>query len=449
MRDCAIVGGGIAGLTAALDLVKRGLDVVVLEARDRVGGRIENGVLEDGQYVELGGQWVGAGHDTVLELAERYGLETVSLPNKGNLVVRLRGQNLEVPSADEGPALSPFEVSDLGQGLLRLRRLAERLRDDAAWSAANDAWLRQDLRRWITTNLRTQGAQLRFVEVYTAAFGPMSRDATLLEGLHQVNSGPDLESMLASNGGLNQRRVKGGMFEVCRAMADDLGDTVRLGAVVDSIEHNDHSAVVVLADGERIEARNVISTLPPRLATRMTYEPALPKWRSETADKVAAGNVIKAFLVYEKPFWREMGLSGQSSADEGSVRVTFDTTTGDDERGLLMGFFEGADAASLSKRSVTLRQRAFVDSVVRTFGDVAAKPIDYIERDWAAEPFTAGCHGAHFAPGVWTANGPVLAEPEGVLHWAGAEYAGRFNGYMEGAVRSGLESAAAVARNCA
>lgn len=449
MRDCAIVGGGIAGLTAALDLVKRGLDVVVLEARDRVGGRIENGVLEDGQYVELGGQWVGAGHDTVLELAERYGLETVSLPNKGNLVVRLRGQNLEVPSADEGPALSPFEVSDLGQGLLRLRRLAERLRDDAAWSAANDAWLRQDLRRWITTNLRTQGAQLRFVEVYTAAFGPMSRDATLLEGLHQVNSGPDLESMLASNGGLNQRRVKGGMFEVCRAMADDLGDTVRLGAVVDSIEHNDHSAVVVLADGERIEARNVVSTLPPRLATRMTYEPALPKWRSETADKVAAGNVIKAFLVYEKPFWREMGLSGQSSADEGSVRVTFDTTTGDDERGLLMGFFEGADAASLSKRSVTLRQRAFVDSVVRTFGDVAAKPIDYIERDWAAEPFTAGCHGAHFAPGVWTANGPVLAEPEGVLHWAGAEYAGRFNGYMEGAVRSGLESAAAVARNCA
>lgn len=449
MRDCAIVGGGLAGLTAALDLVKRGLDVVVLEARDRVGGRIENGVLEDGQYVELGGQWIGAGHDSVLDLVERYGLHTVGLPNKGNLVVRLRGQSLQVPSADEGPTLSPFEVSDLGQGLLRLRRLAERLRDDPAWSSANDAWLRQDLRRWIRTNLRTQGAQLRFLEVYSAAFGPMSRDATLVEGLHQVNSGPDLESMLASNGGLNQRRVEGGMFQVCRAMADDLGDVVRLGAVVDSIEHHERSAVVVLADGERIEARNVISTLPPRLATRMTYDPPMPQWRAETADKVAAGNVIKAFLVYEKPFWRELGLSGQSSADEGSVRVTFDTTTGEDERGLLMGFFEGADAASLSKRSVTLRQRSFVDSVVRTFGEVAAHPIDYIERDWSAEPFTAGCHGAHFAPGVWTANGPVLAEPEGVLYWAGAEYAGRFNGYMEGAVRSGLDAAASVARNCA
>ncbi len=449
MRDCAIIGGGLAGLTAALDLVKRGLDVVVLEARERVGGRVENGVLDDGQYVELGGQWIGAGHDAVQDMVERYGLRTVGLPNKGNLVVRLRGQNLEVPSAGEGPALSPFEVSDLGQGLLRLRRLAQRLRDDPAWSGANDAWLRQDLRRWIKTNLRTQGAQLRFIEVYSAAFGPMSRDATLLEGLHQVNSGPDLESMLASNGGLNQRRVEGGMFEVCRAMAGELGSRVRLGAVVDSVEHGDRSATVVLADGERIEARQVISTLPPRLATALTYDPPLPQWRVETASKVAAGNVIKAFLVYEKPFWRDMGLSGQSSADEGSVRVTFDTTTGDDERGLLMGFFEGADADSLSKRSVTLRQRSFTDSVVRTFGDVAAKPIDYIERDWSAEPFTGGCHGAHFAPGVWTSNGPVLAEPDGVLHWAGAEYSARFNGYMEGAVRSGLEVAAVVARNCA
>lgn len=449
MHDCAIIGGGLAGLTAALDLTKRGLDVVVLEARDRVGGRVENGVLDDGQYVELGGQWIGAGHDAVQEIVERYGLRTVALPNKGSLVVRLRGQNLEVPSAGDGPALSPFEVSDLGQGLLRLRRLAQRLRDDPAWSAANDAWLRQDLRRWIQTNLRTQGAQLRFVEVYTAAFGPMSRTATLLEGLHQVNSGPDLESMLASNGGLNQRRVEGGMFEVCRAMAEELGEKVRLGAVVESVEHGDRSATVMLAGGERVEARQVISTLPPRLSMTMTYDPPLPEWRSETASKVAAGNVIKAFLVYEKPFWRDMGLSGQSSADEGSVRVTFDTTTGDDQRGLLMGFFEGADADSLSKRSVTLRQRSFMDSVVRTFGDVASKPIDYIERDWSAEPFTGGCHGAHFAPGVWTSNGPILAEPEGVLHWAGAEYSARFNGYMEGAVRSGLEVAAAVARNCA
>jgi len=131
------------------------------------------------------------------------------------------------------------------------------------------------------------------------------------------------------------------------------------------------------------------------------------------------------------------------------VRVTFDTTADTSEHGHLMGFFEGADADSLARRSVTLRERAFVDAVVRAFGEDGAKPIGYVERDWGAERFTGGCHGAHFAPGVWTANGPLLAQDEGVLHWAGAEYASRFNGYMEGAVRSGREAATRVTRSLA
>lgn len=449
MFDCAIIGAGLAGLVAAQYLTDRGLNVTVLEARDRVGGRVENKMLSDGSYVELGGQWIGPGFDELLEIIDSLGLETIGLPARGNLVVRLRGQALQVPSKEDTPALTPFEVSDLGQGLLRLRRLAERLRDDPAWRKANDAWLKQDLRRWVTTNLRTHGAQRRFAEVYAAAFGPMPKEATLVEGLLQVNSGPDLESMLASNGGLHQQRVHGGMAAVAEALAARLGDVVRLGAEVTMVEHADRSARLQLANGEAVEARQVISTLPPRLAVALPHQPALAPWRAEAADRVAPGNVIKAFLIYSRPFWRELGYSGQSSADEGAVRVTFDTTSDNSERGHLMGFFEGADADSLSRRSVTLRERAFVDSVVRTFGDVAAFPLSYIERDWSNEKFTGGCHGAHFAPGVWTTNGPVLAEPDGVLHWAGAEYATRFNGYMEGAVRSGREVAAVVARNLA
>ncbi|HHT12337.1 MAG TPA: NAD(P)-binding protein [Propionibacterium sp.] len=448
MFDCAIIGAGLAGLVAARHLADRGLKVCVLEARDRVGGRVENKVLNDGSYVELGGQWIGPGFDSLLEIIEELGLETIGMPADGNLVVRLRGQALSVPSSEDEPALTPFEVSDLGQGLMRLRRLAERLRTDNAWRQANDTWLNQDLRRWITTNLRTQGAQRRFTEVYAAAFGPMPQECTLLEGLHQVNAGPDLETMLASNGGLHQKRVEGGMAAVTDALAAKLGDAVRLGAEVVKVEHGD-GVKLTLADGEVVEAKQLISTLPPRLAMSLEHEPALPQWRSEAADKVAPGNVIKAFLIYDTPFWRELGLSGQSSADEGAVRVTFDTTAKGAAKGHLMGFFEGADADSLSRRSVTLRERAFTDSVVRSFGEQGAKPVAYLERDWAAEKFTGGCHGAHFAPGVWTTNGPILAQADGPLHWAGAEYANRFNGYLEGAVRSGREVAAAVARNLA
>ncbi len=451
MVDCAILGAGLAGLVAAQYLAERGLEVVVLEARQRVGGRVENRVLDDGSYVELGGQWIGPGFDALQEIIDDLDLGTIGLPAKGSLVVRLRGQSLHVPSEDEdAPELTPFEVADLGQGLLRLRRLADRLRDDAAWRQANAAWLGQDLRRWVITNLRTMGAQRRFAEVYAAAFGPMPKGATLLEGLHQVNSGPDPETMLASNGGLNQKRVDGGMARVVEALAARLGDdVVRLGAEVVKVTHGDRSATIHLADGETIEAKQVISTLPPRLAVALEHEPALPEWRAEVAEKVAPGNVIKAFLIYDRPFWRDHGFSGQSSADEGAVRVTFDTTAETSSRGHLMGFFEGADADSLSRRTVTLRERAFVDSVVRTFGEDAAQPLAYVERDWAREKFTGGCHGAHFSPGVWTTNGPLLAQAEGVLHWAGAEYSTRFNGYLEGAVRSGREVAAAVARELA
>lgn len=446
MFDCAIVGAGLAGLVAAQHLVDRGLNVVVLEGRSRVGGRVENRTLSDGGYVELGGQWIGAGFDSLNELIEKYGFETIGLPAEGNLMVRVRGKLIEVPSSEELPALTPFEVSDLGQGLLRLRRLSQRLRDDPAWHQSNEAWLKQDLRRWVAANLRTQGAKHRFGEVYSAAFGPMPKDATLLEGLLQVGSGLDLETMLASNGGLNQKRVAGGVAAVAEAMAAALGDRVRLESEVIRIEHDEAAARVVLADGEVVEARHVICTLPPRLAVNLEYDPPLPAWRREAAGKVAPGNVIKAFLIYPRAFWRDKGLSGQSSTDKGAVRVTFDTSSDADGRGHLMGFFEGADADTLARRSVTLRQRAFMDAVVSIFGEEGQHPDKYIERDWSAEKFTGGCHGAHFSPGVWTTHGPVLAEADGVLRWAGAEYASRFNGYMEGAVRSGREAAAAVAR---
>ncbi len=444
MLDCAIIGAGLAGLVAARDLRNRGLGVVVLEARDRVGGRVENGVLADGQYVELGGQWIGAGHDAIFELIERYGLRTIGIPARGNLVVRIHGRLLEVPSAADGAELTPFEVADLSQGLLRLRRLAHRLADDPAWVAANDAWLRQDLRRWVRTNLRTGGAQARFGEVYEAAFGPMIPKATLEEGLRQINSGPSLETMIANNGGLNQQRIEGGMTALCEALANDLGEVVRLGNPVTKVTHGD-TAVVTLASGETIEARTVVSTLPPRLAVALEYDPPLPQWRRDVAEKVAPGNVIKAYLVYETPFWRERGLSGQSSSDEGAVRVTFDTTPADSTCGLLMGFFEGNEADSLAHRSLETRRRAFVESAVHAFGEEAAEPSEYVERDWSAEQYTRGCHGAHFAPGIWTSNGPVLAASEGCLYWAGAEYSTKFNGYMEGAVRSGEEVAATIA----
>lgn len=444
MFDCAVIGAGYAGLVAAQELKSRGKSVVVLEARDRVGGRVENIDLPDGSYLEMGGQWVGPGFDVMQELIRKYGLETIGVPSPGGkFIVRIRGEAIEASTDEDAPELNPFEMADLGQGLLRLRRLARRYRDDEVWRKANDAWLRQGMRRWAQTNFRTKSACARFEEVYTSAFLDLSDETTLLEGLGRVLTGPDLESMLATDGKLMQERVKGGAWQLARVLADELGDSVRLGCAVVGVRYDESQATVVLSSGEEVAARTVINTMPPRLAAALDYDPPLPQWRIDENDKMSPGNIIKAYLLFEQPFWRERGLSGQSSADEGAVRVTFDTTLADATQGHMMGFFAGGEAQSLAKRTPQIRQRAFLESLRAAFGEVP-KPVGYAERLWAAEPYSKGCHGAHFSPGIWSVVGPTLAEPVGPLYWAGAEYATKFNGYMEGAIRSGQATAAQV-----
>lgn len=138
------------------------------------------------------------------------------------------------------------------------------------------------------------------------------------------------------------------------------------------------------------------------------------------------------------------GLNGQAASDRGPVKVTFDVSPPDAEVGILLGFVEGGDARRWVRLTEAERRRTVIDCFVRYFGPEAAHPLDYAEQDWSAEEFSRGCYGAHFAPGVWTAYGEALRPPIGRIHWAGAEYATRWNGYMEGAVRSGTDTAREV-----
>ena len=446
MVDCIVVGAGLAGLATASELVRKGRDVVVLEARSRVGGRVENVRLPDGHILEMGGQWLGPGHDAMYELVSRFGL-TLLEPSEGDLAIRIGGRVRHVPTKEEVEhSLTPFEISDLGQGLLRLRRLAERVRSDAAWAGSNATWLDQGLLRWVSTNVRTPGGQEYFTRIFEGAMRVSIGDMTLGEALRRVNDGVDLESLVAINGGLKQERVAGGIAQVADLLAAELGDRLRLGTPVSSIRQDADQIVVTTRDGEEFTARSVVVTLPPRLAAALEYSPPLPESRQEVTDRVPVGNVIKAALVYPTPWWKSEGFSGQMGSDEGPIRVIFDNSVRGYPRGVLMGFFEGVEASGMSKRSASLRERAFVEAVVRVFGEAGRKPIEYLDRDWLAEEFTGGCHGAHFAPGIWTASGPALAEPVGRIHFAGAEYASRFNGYMEGAVRSGTDVAGKVNR---
>ena len=240
--------------------------------------------------------------------------------------------------------------------------------------------------------------------------------------------------------------VVGGSVRVAEGLAVLLGDRVRLGAVVRSVRHGADEVAVELRDGSRVTGERLVVAIPPMLAGRLEYDPLLPSWRDQLTQKLPAGSVVKAFAAYPTPFWRDEALNGQAASDRGPVKVTFDVSPPAAEVGMMLGFIEGGDARDWVRLSAQDRRRSFLDSLVRYFGPTAGNPIAYLEQDWTAEEFSRGCYGAHFAPGVWTAFGEALRPPVGRIHWAGAEYAVHWNGYMEGAVRSGEATADEVLR---
>jgi monoamine oxidase len=212
---------------------------------------------------------------------------------------------------------------------------------------------------------------------------------------------------------------------------------------VQKIEQNSNG-VTVHAHGITARAKHVVVAIPPTLAGRIDYDPPMPGYRDQLTQRVPAGSVIKCNVVYERPFWRDDGLTGQATGDQGPVKVVFDNSPPSGAPGVLLAFLEGAHARRLNRVSPTQRRDAVVRSLVEFFGPQAAKVEEYVELDWSEEVWTRGCYGAHFPCGVWTQYGPALREPVGRIHWAGTETATIFVGYMDGALQSGARAASEV-----
>jgi monoamine oxidase len=443
MSRVVVIGAGLAGLSAARRLVDGGADVVVLEARDRVGGRTEGGTTADGTHIELGGQWLGPTQNRMYELVDELGLETFPTYNTGQHVVDLGGRQSRLGSARGAvPKLGPFVLADLFRGLRRFDAVANSVPLDRPWDAVDAHELDgQTFETWIRENLRTDLGRAYFRIATEAVFSAESTDLSALHAAFYAHSGADFETLLSVDRGAQQDRVVGGTIRISEAMAEQLGERVRLGCPVRRIEHGDHGVRVELRSGEVIEGDRAVVTLPPTLAGRLEYAPALPSWRDQLTQRLPAGSVIKLHVVYDEPFWRAEGLTGQAASDVGPVKVTFDNTPPEGSPGIIVGFMEANDGRIWGRRSESERRDAAVACLVRYFGPRAAQPLEYVERDWMAEEFSRGCYGAHFTPGVWTAFGDALRTPIGALHWAGAECAPVWNGYMEGAVRSGEQAA--------
>ncbi len=438
-----VIGAGLSGLAAARRLQSSGVEVTVLEARSRVGGRTEGGATADGTPVELGGQWLGPTQTRMYALVGELGLETFPTYNTGKHVIQLGGKQSRMASKRGAvPKLNPFVLADLLQGLTRFQRLADKVPLDRPWTAPGAAALdNQTFESWIRRNLRTATGRAYFRVATEAVFSAESGNLSALHALFYAHSGTDLEGLLSTDRGAQQDRIVGGSIRISETMAEGLGDRVRLGQPVRRIEQGSRGVVVTTRGGEVFEAERAIVTLPPTLAGRLEYEPILPSWRDQLTQRLPAGSVIKLYAVYDEPFWRTDGLTGQAASDEGPVKVTFDNSPPSGTPGVLMGFMEANDGRAAARLSLAEREQAALACFVRYFGPRAARPLEYLERDWMAEEFSRGCYGAHFTPGVWGDFGPALTAPIGRLHWAGAECSPVWNGYMEGAVRSGEQTA--------
>jgi monoamine oxidase len=267
--------------------------------------------------------------------------------------------------------------------------------------------------------------------------------------MYLKSSGNNLAALLAIGGGAQERRVVGGTHQISERLAAELGDRVQLGAIVRTITQDADGVAVSYEDFHAatrsvVSARHVVVAVPPTLAGRIRYLPALPASRDGLTQQIPAGAVIKFQVGYQTPFWREDGLSGFVASLDDAFSPVMDNSPPDGSCGVLVGFLEGAHARAAAELSVAQRRQIVVDALIKYFGPKAAEPFDIVEQDWTAEEFTRGCYGGRLGAGVWTQYGKALTAPVGRIHWAGAELAQVWSGYMDGAVRSGRQAAEEV-----
>ena len=440
--DVAVVGAGLAGLVAARDLLAAGLSVLVLEARNRVGGRLLNHKLEGGAVVEVGGQWVGPTQDRVMALAEELGVGLFPTYAEGEHFLAVNGAVKRYGGDDF--ALPEDALADVGETQQRLEEMASSVPLEKPWRATEAAaWDAQTLDTWLVANSKTEIGLRYWRTLVPALFSAEASEMSLLHFLFYCRSGGTIDRLVATHGGAQESRLEDGSQQLALRLAGRLGDTVRLGSPVRAIRQDDRG-VEVTHDGGVVEAGRVIVALPPTLAGRIRYSPALPPLRDQLTQQVPMGYVTKVQIAYFEPFWRAEGLSGSAFSLDDEVSVTFDNSPPDLSCGVLLGFLEGGNARLAGKLAPEQRKELILSVFAKFFGPRAADPDEYVERDWAAEEWSRGCYGGRLGTGVWTGYGEALREPVGRIYWAGTETAEVWNGYMDGAVRSGERAAREV-----
>jgi monoamine oxidase len=452
--DVAVVGAGLAGLTTARALVAAGHSVVVLEARDRVGGRTVNHAIGGGRVAEAGGEFVGPTQDRIAALAQAVGVATFDAYDTGSNIYK--NGPITLHYSDTGvlgtAPPDPLLLVDIVKLSQQIDLLSTHVPPAAPWTAANAA--RYDattLETWVRANSLNADGIVKLLSAFTEAlFGAEPRDVSLLFTLAYVAAAGNastpgtLERLFNVRNGAQQSRLVGGSQLVSSRVAAALGSRVRLSAPVRQITQT-ATGVTVSADTLTVQAKRVVVAIPPPLAARIQYTPLLPAARDLLTQRMAMGALMKAEAVYPTPFWRSEGLTGQFLTTSGPVGYAFDNSPPDGSLGVLAGFVGGDQNVTYGPQSSAQRRAAVLNQYAAIFGDDRfLSPSAYFDLDWTAEPYSRGGPTALFGTGTLLRYGHALRAPVGRIHWAGTETSDYWQGYMDGAVRSGERAAAEV-----
>lgn len=439
--DVVIVGAGAAGLTAAAELVKAGRDVVVLEARDRVGGRLHTDVI-DGAMLEVGGQWVSPDQDALIETLDDLGLETYPRFREGvNIYIgpdgevkKFEGDIFPVPPATEQEILTLIE---------KLDALVAEIDPEQPWAHPRAKELDEiSFAHWLETQTDDEEARENIGMFIAGAMLTKPAHAfSALQALLMAASAGSFSNLVDADFILD-RRVVGGLQLVPIGLAERLGDRVRLNQPVRTIRWQSdaapgQAAVVAVTDELEVHAREIVLAVPPILVNRVSYEPPLPRRQHQLHQHLSMGFVIKVHAVYETPFWREQGLSGTAFSPWELVHEAYDNSNHGDPRGTLVAFVADEAADGVFELSAEERKARILESMSHYYGEQAKHPVVYYESDWGSEEWTRGAYAASFDMGGLARYGADLRTPVGPIRFACSDMAGKGYQHVDGAIRMG------------
>lgn len=442
--DVVIVGAGFAGLAAARALKAAGRSVIIVDGRDRVGGRAYSEQVKLGGWVDMGAQWLGPDQTRVLEIAKEVGAQTFPshVEGKGVLIIGGKRSTFTMVPKEEYPGFSEAEMADVAQAFSSLDTMAAAVPKDAPWSAPKAReWDSMTLESWMDQNVKTAAGRAA-VRIFVLGYQACEpSDISLLHMLFYIAAGGGFESLHV--GGIAYR-VVGGTFQIAAGMAKDLQDAIRLGTTVITIDQSAADKVRVATNKGVLEGKRVIVACAPAMANLLNYVPDLPASRMQFTQRVPMGSSIKCHVVYPTPFWREKGLSGITTSDSTPLSFTFDNSPPSGKPGILAAFFEGQESRAFAGKPEAEIRKTIIDNLVEFFGSEAANPAEVFIKIWDADPWARGCFSGIMPPSVWTDYPDAIRRPVDRIHWAGTETATRWYAYLEGAVQSGERAAKEV-----